>query len=441
MRARSVASLLAGTFLVAALGGCNLLPEELGGEPDETATPTGTATPTPTATPVPDPTPLVTTNGDIITYDFGTIALPSGESPTFAIDVPATAIGIDFIINGAAADAAKIFAFFDLQAPGNRTVIDDTTNGPVRQGYNNGVMSFAVPADDSSTSSVEAGQWTFHVAAFNANGSLASSNPQVLVKVRTAAGGTVPDGLVDMNVIVVNGAGITAAQAAASGSEVQLAIAHMNSLYSTIGLAVGDVAFYDFQDSNFAVLTTTDEMQQLFEVSGDAALDPRVNLFIVGDLQGDLNGAAGIAGGIPIPMDLNGTIHSGVVLYLQGSGTGTGEVMAHEVGHSLGMYHTTEFDGSNDPISDTVGCAAGTISTTPGACPDATNVMFPQLTGNFAEFTAGQGTVIRPAVHVRNPGTTALAPSAPRPLPPKDMVPGEKVLTCRRVGSAFVISE
>ena len=442
MRTRTLHSLLAATLLATGLAGCDLVPEELGGTPDESPTPTGSATPTPTGTPDPDPTPVVTTNGDIVTFDFGTVSLPAGESPTFALTVPSGAIGIDFIINGAAADAAKIFAFFSMEAPNNRTVIDNSTNGPVRQGFNNGVMSFSVPADDGNLSVVVPGVWTFHVAAFNpTSGALAASNPQVLVKVRTASGGTVPNGLVDMNVIVVEGSGINATQAAASGSEVQLAITHMDALYSTIGLGVGDVAFYDLQDASFAIVSSETEMQTLFEQSGDASLDQRVNLFIVGDLQGDLNGAAGIAGGIPIPMDMNGTIHSGVVIFRQGSGTLTGEVMAHEVGHSLGMYHSTEFDGSTDPITDTVSCAAATIGSNPGACPDSNNVMFPQVTGGFDSFSTGQGAVLRPTVHVRNPGTPAFAPAGPRPIPPRDILPGERVLNCRRVGSTYVIAD
>src|SRR5438309_445465 len=51
---------------------------------------------------------------------------------------------------------------------------------------------------------------------------------------------------------------------------------------------------------------------------------------------------------------------------------GMGTTAAHEIGHYLGLYHTSERDGSeHDPIDDTPECAAGD-----SACPDAANVMF-----------------------------------------------------------------
>ena len=76
---------------------------------------------------------------------------------------------------------------------------------------------------------------------------------------------------------------------------------------------------------------------------------------------------------------------------------------AHEVGHYLGLYHTSEHDGgAHDPIADTPECASGD-----GACPDGDNVMFWTGGGARRLFTAGQGAVMR-----RHPLVVAAAPPA-----------------------------
>jgi hypothetical protein len=63
---------------------------------------------------------------------------------------------------------------------------------------------------------------------------------------------------------------------------------------------------------------------------------------------------------------------------------------AHEVGHYLGLYHTSESDGRlHDPIADTPECDGGT------ACTDASNVMFWTGGGRRSQLSAGQAAVMR----------------------------------------------
>ena len=74
----------------------------------------------------------------------------------------------------------------------------------------------------------------------------------------------------------------------------------------------------------------------------------------------------GIAAGIPGPNGIPGTAASGVMVsvdtHLDGDGETLltdlmGETMAHEVGHQLGLFHTTEDTGTeHDPIGDTPEC-------------------------------------------------------------------------------------
>ena len=84
---------------------------------------------------------------------------------------------------------------------------------------------------------------------------------------------------------------------------------------------------------------------------------------------------------------------------------GLGTTAAHEIGHYLGLYHTSERDGSeHDPIGDTPECADGEV-----ACADAGNVMFWTGGGGRNKLTAGQGAIMR-----RHPLVTAApVPSLP----------------------------
>lgn len=395
-------------------------------EPEEDEeTPTPTITGTPTTQPSPPPTPVTTTVGDVTTIDWGTIDLGAGESPHFDFTAPAGTVGIDFMAIGAAADQAKIFGFFSMDAPGNRTVLDNSANGPARQAFALGALSFAVPSDDSAITAAAAGDWRFHVFAIDAGTfDFVTSDPRVLVKIRTAAGGVVPVGEIDVNVFVVEGVGptsnLTAAQACTAGNSVYDGLVDASGLYAAnLGLSLSGLSCYDVPSSlAFADIGSDDELSDLFELSS-AAADERLNLFIVDSFSGDLGFAAGVAGSVPIPMQMNGTRRSGVAIQYSGSATTMGETIAHEMGHSLGLYHTSEFNAATngfDPISDTPECAA-LGGSDPGNCPDDTNVMFPQLTGGFAGFSAGQGTVLSPTVHVRDAaiafGPSALAPAAP----------------------------
>ncbi|MEL6181997.1 MAG: M43 family zinc metalloprotease, partial [Myxococcota bacterium] len=71
-----------------------------------------------------------------------------------------------------------------------------------------------------------------------------------------------------------------------------------------------------------------------------------------------------------------------------------GQTMAHEIGHFLGLRHTTEHGGGGDPIQDTAECSDPQDGT---RCPDANNFMFPfSITGVAQQdVSAGQSFVLR----------------------------------------------
>jgi hypothetical protein len=102
-----------------------------------------------------------------------------------------------------------------------------------------------------------------------------------------------------------------------------------------------------------------------------------LNLFFVDDILQQANSTSntsivGIDGTIPGPASFGGTVHSGAVVNASDVGIGTcgsaidvircgsdrvAYIAAHEGGHFMGLYHTTEsVGGFFDPVNDTGQC-------------------------------------------------------------------------------------
>ena len=133
-----------------------------------------------------------------------------------------------------------------------------------------------------------------------------------------------------------------------------------------------------------------------------------LTFFLVQEIS-DANGGVilGLSGGPPGAAALPGTSKSGVIIsaadYAEAP-TDLGKIMAHEGGHFLGLYHTTERDGrQNDTLGDTPQCASGSDADGSGTLsPDecsgsgGDNVMFWTLTSApTAKLTNDQSFVLR----------------------------------------------
>jgi hypothetical protein len=103
------------------------------------------------------------------------------------------------------------------------------------------------------------------------------------------------------------------------------------------------------------------ELPGLFELSAGAG-NPAINLFFVREIT-PLDPAAepeAMSGGLPGPLGMHGTGSSGIAIstdMMRGNAEMLGRTLAHEIGHYLGLFHTSELDGSvADPLFDTPEC-------------------------------------------------------------------------------------
>ena len=101
---------------------------------------------------------------------------------------------------------------------------------------------------------------------------------------------------------------------------------------------------YSAVSPTFSNITTSSLVKQ---GSSDA-----VNIFFIEDYSGSVSSILGNAAGMPGSMgDVNSW--NGVLASLSAHATGTtldaqllGETAAHEMGHQLGLFHTTEYGGN-----------------------------------------------------------------------------------------------
>ena len=193
--------------------------------------------------------------------------------------------------------------------------------------------------------SAKAGTWTFK----------ANTNDRVSIALRT---GSTPSAAT----IVVQPY-ITATTW--SAGDISVALIIMKRIYSKNGITLTINDTITISDPQYESVsgTFTDSTTSALVTKGSTAA---VNLFFIEDYpptpsiwSGILGNAAGIPGSMGIANSWNGVLNS-----LSAHAFGTtldsqllGETAAHEMGHQLGLFHTTESGGTVfDIISDTAEC-------------------------------------------------------------------------------------
>jgi hypothetical protein len=348
-----------------------------------------------------------------------------GKTPDLKLTLPAGTVSFLAVVRGAHPgfyQLAKIIAPDGTPLAKGKCAAEVCVDCKNRVGPSPSVGSALLP----SSSGVQASQgaWYLSSCAFQWGLQGATFAPQpwagkpseTVAFFKTALDGKLPpQGKLGLRFWCTTAGGLSAQKAMADARIVAM-LKEAQALFSTIGVTLQVI---DVRDTAFAQtvidlpedVTTTgaSDMDLLFgeaaEVGGSAVVD----VFFVAQLLGGSEGkgvVGGVAGSIPGPAFYHGIPRSGVVLALQSlgkDGTFIGRVLAHELGHFLGLWHPNELNGKIlDPLADTPECTPADDADQNGALDvkecqgkGADNVMFWFAGNKTALFTAEQGQIVR----------------------------------------------
>ena len=149
-----------------------------------------------------------------------------------------------------------------------------------------------------------------------------------------------------------------------SAGDISDALSIMSVIYRKNGLALNIKNTITITETEYNLVSPTFTNTTTSSLVKEGNSDS-VNIFFIEDYSGSGSGMLGNAAGMPGSMgDVNAW--NGVLASLTAHATGTeldaqllGETAAHEMGHQLGLFHTTEKEGTVfDILSDTPECSS-----------------------------------------------------------------------------------
>ena len=255
--------------------------------------------------------------------------------------------GISFLLS-IFKDSHAIVEFYSLADPDGTDILSASSTPNLYNAASGslGVDRYAnVLVPQSPSFSVKAGTWTF------------KANNNDRVKIITRTGSTPSD-----NATITIQPYITGTTW--SAGDISVALIIMKRIYSKNGITLTVKSTITISDTQYATVSKT------FTNSTTSALVSQgvtegVNLFFIEDYSDSehLGNAAGIPGSMGIANSWNGVLIS-LTAHASGATLDAqllGETAAHEMGHQLGLFHTTESGGNQfDILSDTLECQKST---------------------------------------------------------------------------------
>ncbi len=257
-----------------------------------------------------------------------------------SFEVPSN--GISFML-GTFMDNNSVVGFYSLTDPDGTNILSSYSalynfSSGRTGGY--GFASVLVP--HPTNFSAKAGTWTFKNY----------SNDRVKLTLRT---GSTPSAATITVQPYITGT-------TWSANDIASALSVMSTIYSQNGITLSVKDTITISESQYATVSSSfiDSTTSALVSQGS---EDTVNLFFVEDQPSSETAILGVSAGIPGTMSIASS-WNGVINYLSAHATGStlnsqvlGETVAHEMGHWLGLFHTTESAGASfDPLSDTAQC-------------------------------------------------------------------------------------
>jgi hypothetical protein len=338
--------------------------------------------------------------------DLGTVTTDTGGGADVTFEVPPDAVSSLVYCGPYGYDLLATAE--TITDPSGATIYD--MNDPAATAARVGVLDDMLPVLLPVSPDLDVSSGTYGLRVYVDSDSAASLSCSAVY--RTQPVETAPS--VDLHLVFVDADTVAPGLNAAEGEGTMTDVLDdLAEYWSTLGLTIGDVTYEDFSgDASAYSVVDVDDAEQfgklLRTVSTDN--DRAITYFFVQDIT-DAGGAVvlGLSGGPPGTAAVGGTSKSGVVVNAASFSSSPDEIariMAHEGGHFLGLFHTTEKGGGTyDPLSDTPECTTdddgnGTFSSTECEGTGAENLMW-WATNAGATASADQAWVVARSAAVR----------------------------------------